>query len=152
MKKFKITAAEKEMLIKRRGGIRGTKEVLTGYFFELGTVKQLRKDILGLLNDTYFEGYKQLPKEDEDYDFLLKVSKYATKKWKSKLLRALKALPGKGKLPQGKDPDIDMPTMWLETSDAFDMAEEGDWSGIDSVLGELLDYLKEDVYDHIKTK
>jgi len=35
-----------------------------------------------------------------------------------------------------------MPTMWLESSDIFDMADDDDFSGIEWVLKQLLDWIE----------
>ena len=52
------------------------------------------------------------------------------------------------KIPEDKFPldHEDFPTLWVETSDAFNMfLDYGDTSGVDDVLGELLDWIKEKV-------
>lgn len=73
------------------------------------------------------------PEEAEDgflyLEDLIDKARPIVNSWVDQLKNA-----GKTRVPFG------VPTMWLETSDAYDMAYEGDWTGFESVLQEIIDY------------
>lgn len=102
------------------------------------------KDLRRVLTSHFREYYLTIHDDSE----MVRLVKYVKSKWKKKMMNAINSIPANMKVlkPGETDMDLDMPTLWLETSDAFEMAADGDYSGIDDVLQEIYYWIKKKKY------
>ena len=103
------------------------------------------KKLIKSIKDDFKLYYLTKDKRYKQYDNIVNhVDKY----WKTKIYKTLNTIPKTLKIlkPGETDIDLKMPTLWLETSDAYDMALQNDFSGIDSVLKELQNWIKKKGY------
>ena len=95
------------------------------YFFEaqdLATKARFRKAFIEWFDETYLTSYGP----EVDPVFLTDpVYLDLTQKWKQESLAAIDAVPRQAFPITEQELDLS----WIETSDAFQMAEEGDYSG-----------------------
>jgi hypothetical protein len=100
------------------------------YEEELANKGNFKKAVSGYLTSFYTDDV--LP----GYEHAIELTKFS-KPLREKILATIDGLPDSS-FPINED---DMPTLWIETRDAFEMVDEGDFSGIQSVLEELLNWL-----------
>lgn len=120
------------------------------YFFDSDDLKDKKSfyaAVADQLDSTYGEGMLADTPEDavEKYPELLNVPK-KTKAKRDELLAAIKAMPD-GVFPLVKSGETDvslkMPSLWIESQDAWDTMMQRDYSDFESIMGEIIGWIKE---------
>lgn len=127
-------------LIEQLRALTNAKVILKEFFLtgkDIATGKALKNNLWRL----FYEGYVDI--EDDP-----QLENYIKAEWLPEIQPLIKAIPNDIQIQAQNETDINMPTLWLETTDAFEAAHEGDYSEINTVLRELRGWLIEFVNEH----
>jgi len=100
------------------------------------SVFENKKSFCNVIATEFETGYGFVEGEPVPSEYLARYTKEIYRPYKEKLGKALSEL---AVVPKSED---EVPTLWMETSDAFDMGASGDFSGFTMVLDALIEFLE----------